>query len=63
MTRANKPPVALYSALADVTRCRILEILRAGPVPVHRLSDSFSISRPAISRHLRVLKQAGLVAK
>lgn len=63
MTRANKPPVALYSALADVTRCRILEILRAGPVPVHRLSDRFSISRPAISRHLRVLKQAGLVAE
>lgn len=63
MTRANKPPVALYSALADVTRCQILQILKAGPVPVHRLSDSFSISRPAISRHLRVLKQAGLVAE
>lgn len=63
MTRANKPPVALYSALADVTRCQILQILKTGPVPVHRLSDSFSISRPAVSRHLRVLKQAGLVAE
>ena len=63
MTRKSKPPIALYSALADATRCRIVEILAAGPVPVHRLADAFSISRPAISRHLRVLKQAGLVAE
>lgn len=63
MSRKSKPPVALYSALADVTRCRILEILKAAPTPVHVLSDAFSISRPAISRHLRVLKAAGLVAE
>ncbi len=63
MTRKTKPPIALYSALADTTRCRILEILADGPIPVHRLADGFSISRPAISRHLRVLKQAGLVAE
>ena len=63
MTRKTKPPIALYSALADVTRCRIIEILAAGPIPVHRLADSFPISRPAISRHLRVLKEAGLVAE
>ncbi|MBE7731787.1 ArsR/SmtB family transcription factor [Devosia faecipullorum] len=63
MSRTSKPPIALYSALADVTRCRIIEILANGPIPVHRLADEFSISRPAISRHLRVLKQAGLVAE
>jgi DNA-binding transcriptional ArsR family regulator len=63
MTRKTKPPTDLYSALADITRCRIIEILAAGPIPVHRLADSFPISRPAISRHLRVLKQAGLVAE
>lgn len=63
MTRKIKPPIALYSALADATRCRIVEILASGPVPVHRLADAFPISRPAISRHLRVLKQAGLVAE
>lgn len=63
MTRKFKPPVPVYSALADSTRCRILEILRDGPVPVHRLAEAFSISRPAISRHLRVLKTAGLVAE
>ncbi len=63
MTRKTKPPIALYSALADTTRCRIIEILANGPIPVHRLADAFSISRPAISRHLRVLKEAGLVAE
>lgn len=63
MTRKTKPPIALYSALADTTRCRIIEILADGPIPVHRLADAFSISRPAISRHLRVLKDAGLVAE
>jgi DNA-binding transcriptional ArsR family regulator len=63
MSKSPKPPVPLYSALADATRCRILTILQAGPVPVHKLADSFPISRPAISRHLRVLKSAGLVAE
>lgn len=63
MTRKTKPPIALYSALADATRCRIVEILLAGPIPVHTLANAFSISRPAISRHLRVLKTAGLVAE
>lgn len=63
MTRKIKPPIQLYSALADTTRCRIVEILLDGPIPVHRLADAFAISRPAISRHLRVLKTAGLVAE
>jgi DNA-binding transcriptional ArsR family regulator len=63
MTRRSKPPVAIYSALGDTTRCRIIEILMSGPIPVHALADSFAISRPAISRHLRVLKTAGLVAE
>lgn len=63
MTRKAKPPVAIYSALADATRCRIVEILREGSVPVHQLAEAFSISRPAISRHLRVMKEAGLVAE
>jgi DNA-binding transcriptional ArsR family regulator len=63
MSRTVKPPVTLYSALADATRCRILEMLKPGPVPVHTLADAFAISRPAISRHLRVLKEAGLVGE
>jgi DNA-binding transcriptional ArsR family regulator len=57
------PPIAILVALADPTRCRIIEILRDGPQPVHILSGSFEISRPAISRHLRVLKAAGLISE
>ena len=63
MTRKSKPPIAIYSALADATRCRIVESLLSGPIPVNTLANAFSISRPAISRHLRVLKTAGLVAE
>jgi DNA-binding transcriptional ArsR family regulator len=55
------PPIQLFSALADQTRCTIIEMLLAQPMPVHRLAEAFAISRPAISRHLRVLGEAGLV--
>jgi DNA-binding transcriptional ArsR family regulator len=51
----------LFSALADPTRLRVLELLHDKPRPVHELAGAFDISRPAISRHLRVLKEAGLV--
>jgi DNA-binding transcriptional ArsR family regulator len=51
----------LYSALADPTRLRVLELLHDRSRPVHELAAAFDISRPAISRHLRVLKEAGLV--
>jgi DNA-binding transcriptional ArsR family regulator len=55
------PPVTLFAALADPSRCRVLELLRERARPVHELAAEFAISRPAISRHLRVLKEAGLV--
>ena len=54
-------PVAQFAALADPTRCRVLELLNERARPVHELASAFSISRPAISRHLRVLKDAELV--
>lgn len=54
-------PVDQFSALADATRCRVIEMLHERPMPVHELSAAFDISRPAISRHLRVLKDARLV--
>lgn len=57
------PPIAVLVALADPTRCRIIEILQKGPQPVHILASAFDISRPAISRHLRVLKQAKLISE
>lgn len=50
-----------FGALGDATRCRLIEMLSERPLPVHTLTEAFSISRPAISRHLRVLKEAGLV--
>lgn len=51
----------LFSALADPTRLKVLELLYDKARPVHELAGAFDISRPAISRHLRVLKEAGLV--
>jgi DNA-binding transcriptional ArsR family regulator len=48
-------------ALGDATRRAIVEHLLRGPVSVGRLADEFPVSRPAISQHLRVLKQASLV--
>ena len=50
-----------FEALGDTTRRLLLERLRRGPQPVGVLSEGLTISRPAVSQHLRVLKQAGLV--
>ena len=47
--------------LADPTRRRVFERLRAGPSPVGRLASGLPVSRPAVSQHLKVLKEAGLV--
>lgn len=49
------------AALADPTRRRILELLVDGEVAAGELSGQFPLSRPAVSRHLRVLREAGLV--
>jgi DNA-binding transcriptional ArsR family regulator len=48
-------------ALGDATRRAILARLLTGPLPVGELAKDFPISRPAISQHLRMLKQANLV--
>lgn len=49
------------TALADPTRRRVLEQLRAGPRPVGAIAAHLPVSRPAVSQHLKVLKAAGLV--
>ncbi len=49
------------SALADPTRRGVVELLRRGPRRASDLADAFGASRPAMSRHLRVLRQQGLV--
>ncbi len=50
-------------ALGDPTRRAIFERLRRGPQPVGALADGLPVSRPAVSQHLRVLKEAGLVTE
>src|SRR5215468_12198165 len=50
------------SALADPTRRRVFERLKGGPQPVGRIARGLPVSRPAVSQHLKVLKEAGLVA-
>ena len=57
----NTYQAAQLDALGDPTRRAILDHLLAGPLPVGRLATRFPVSRPAISQHLRVLKEAGLV--
>jgi DNA-binding transcriptional ArsR family regulator len=50
-------------ALGDATRREIMERLRGGPRPVGEIAAGLPISRPAVSQHLRVLKEAGLVTE
>lgn len=50
-----------FAALADPTRRELLRRLAAGPRPAGELAGTFPISRPAVSKHLRALRQAGLV--
>jgi DNA-binding transcriptional ArsR family regulator len=52
---------AKLDALGDSTRRAIVQHLLRGPVSVGKLAKEFPVSRPAISQHLRVLKQASLV--
>jgi DNA-binding transcriptional ArsR family regulator len=49
------------SVLADPTRREVFERLRGGPSPVNLLAAGLPVSRPAVSQHLKVLKDAGLV--
>jgi DNA-binding transcriptional ArsR family regulator len=51
-----------FDALGDPNRRAIVELLRTGDRSVSELAKELPISRPAVSRHLRLLKQAGLVA-
>ncbi|GAB3153031.1 metalloregulator ArsR/SmtB family transcription factor [Micromonospora sonneratiae] len=53
----------IFAALADPTRRAILARLAEGDATVSELAEPFSISLPAISRHLKVLEQAGLISR
>lgn len=52
-----------FAALADPTRRSILARLSRGPATVNELAEPFDISLPSVSRHLKVLEEAGLVVK
>jgi DNA-binding transcriptional ArsR family regulator len=51
----------VWGALGDRTRRSIVLLLAEGPRPVGKLADELPVSRPAVSQHLKVLKDAGLV--
>jgi DNA-binding transcriptional ArsR family regulator len=51
------------AVLADPTRRRVFERLRHGPRPVNLIAAGLPVSRPAVSQHLKALKQAGLVVE
>src|SRR5437764_4138636 len=57
MTYASR----VVTALADPTRLSVLEKLRDGPLSVGEIANDLPVSRPAVSQHLKVLKDAGLV--
>tara|TARA_R110002096_G_scaffold120812_5_gene261777 strand:+ start:2891 stop:3202 length:312 start_codon:yes stop_codon:yes gene_type:complete len=52
----------IFTALADPTRRQIIESLAAADTSFGELADKFAISRPAVSQHLKVLREAGIVA-
>ena len=51
----------VFEALADPTRRRVLELLAESELSAGEIAAAFTVSRPAVSRHLRVLREAGLV--
>lgn len=54
---------ATFIALSDPTRRAILARLKAGDATVNELAEPFSISQPAVSKHLKILERAGLVSR
>lgn len=54
---------ATFAALADPTRRAMLARLTQGPATVNELAEPFKLSLPTVSRHLKVLEQAGLISK
>lgn len=57
------PDADVFDAIASPVRRAILDLLQQGARPVHDVAASFAMTRPAVSQHLRVLRQAGLVTE
>jgi DNA-binding transcriptional ArsR family regulator len=62
VTIASRQNNSVFRAIADPTRREILSLLRSGERTVGEIAANFRTSRPAISKHLRLLRAAGLVA-
>jgi len=62
VTHEERQRDAIFRAISDPTRREILGILRGGGKTVGGIAENFRMSRPAISKHLRLLHQTGLVA-
>jgi DNA-binding transcriptional ArsR family regulator len=60
--KKNHVTDAQFEALGDSTRRAIFELVAANPSSVGELADSLPVSRPAVSQHLKVLKDAGLLS-
>ena len=60
---STDPLSATFAALADPTRRAILAKLSAGEASVTELAEPFEMSLPAVSKHLKVLERAGLIAR
>lgn len=58
---AARSQEAAFQALADPTRRAVLDLLRRGSQPAGQIASAFPVSRPAISKHLRLLRRAHLV--
>jgi DNA-binding transcriptional ArsR family regulator len=63
MQMTPSPLDAAFAALSDPTRRAILARLAAGPASVSALMEPFALSQPTISKHLKVLERAGLIAR
>ncbi len=53
--------IETFAALAEPNRFRIVELLRSGPRPVNDIGERLRLNQPQVSKHLRVLKAAGIV--
>jgi DNA-binding transcriptional ArsR family regulator len=53
--------IEMFTALGEPNRFRIVELLRSGPQPVNDIGERLRLNQPQVSKHLRVLKDAGLV--
>lgn len=61
VTKRAKSADLVFKAISDPTRRQILSMLRAEGMPVGGIASHFAMSRPAVSKHLRMLRTAGLV--